>query len=311
MAAGSSSASSSTCQHYRSPFGDTTLTKVFVGGLAWETPTEKMREHFEQFGEILEAVIITDKHTAKSKGYGFVTFRDPEAAKRAVADANPMIDGRRANCNIAAAGRPRQSPPRWRRQGESGQIHYPGAPASSSNNPTQAQGPLISPPPVPASAQVMYPSYGYTTAYNREYGYRQAAIIMHSQQLHQQAQFYQQMFGSASPISPTAQPPHHLFYYAYSTHAGGAAYSPALMPPQLAASQRSQGPFLSPSSLSQSPTGSHSSFHPQSQKQQQTSASSDSSRRQQLPSQIELLESSHVTSPETEAKVVPSEAPSD
>lgn len=58
--------------HYRSPFGDTTFTKLFVGGLAWETPTEEMRKYFEQFGDILEAVIITDKNTGKSKGYGFV-----------------------------------------------------------------------------------------------------------------------------------------------------------------------------------------------------------------------------------------------
>lgn len=60
--------------HYRSQFGDTTFTKVFVGGLAWETPTEEMRKYFEQFGDILEAVIITDKNTGKSKGYGFVCF---------------------------------------------------------------------------------------------------------------------------------------------------------------------------------------------------------------------------------------------
>lgn len=54
-------------------FGDTTLTKVFVGGLAWETPKEALREHFEKFGEILEAVIISDKLTGRSKGYGFVS----------------------------------------------------------------------------------------------------------------------------------------------------------------------------------------------------------------------------------------------
>ena len=59
--------------HYRSQFGDTTFTKVFVGGLAWETHTEEMHKYFEQFGEILEAVIITDKNTGKSKGYGFVS----------------------------------------------------------------------------------------------------------------------------------------------------------------------------------------------------------------------------------------------
>lgn len=54
-------------------FGDTTYTKVFVGGLAWETQTETMRKYFEQFGEILEAVVITDKNTGRSKGYGFVS----------------------------------------------------------------------------------------------------------------------------------------------------------------------------------------------------------------------------------------------
>ena len=55
-------------------FGDTTLTKVFVGGLAWETPKEALGEHFEKYGEILEAVIISDKITGRSKGYGFVSL---------------------------------------------------------------------------------------------------------------------------------------------------------------------------------------------------------------------------------------------
>jgi RNA recognition motif-containing protein len=57
-----------------SPFGDTTYTKVFVGGLAWETQSETMRRYFEQFGDILEAVVITDKNTGRSKGYGFVSI---------------------------------------------------------------------------------------------------------------------------------------------------------------------------------------------------------------------------------------------
>lgn len=63
-------------------FGDTTLTKVFVGGLAWETPKEVMKEHFDKYGEILEAVIISDKLSGRSKGYGFVsciiTFQIPQ-----------------------------------------------------------------------------------------------------------------------------------------------------------------------------------------------------------------------------------------
>ncbi|KAL2893955.1 putative RNA-binding protein ARP1 [Bienertia sinuspersici] len=92
------------------PFGDTTYTKVFVGGLAWETQKDTLRNYFQQFGDILEAVVITDKATARSKGYGFVTFREPEAAMRACVDATPVIDGRRANCNLAFLGAQKSKP---------------------------------------------------------------------------------------------------------------------------------------------------------------------------------------------------------
>lgn len=51
---------------------DTTFTKVFVGGLAWETHKVSLRHYFEQFGDIVEAVVITDKSSGRSKGYGFV-----------------------------------------------------------------------------------------------------------------------------------------------------------------------------------------------------------------------------------------------
>nr|KJB53365.1 hypothetical protein B456_009G2806001 [Gossypium raimondii]KJB53367.1 hypothetical protein B456_009G2806001 [Gossypium raimondii] len=140
---------------YRSPFGDTTLTKVFVGGLAWETPTDDMRRYFEQFGEILEAVIITDKITGKSKGYGFVTFRDPESARKACVDPNPIINGRRANCNIASLGRPTPSPPRGSIQGSNPYqvVGQQGAPSYSG-----VAAPL--PPPLPP-APVFYAPYGY------------------------------------------------------------------------------------------------------------------------------------------------------
>ncbi|XP_021740237.1 RNA-binding protein 38-like [Chenopodium quinoa] len=183
---------------YRSPFGDTTYTKVFVGGLAWETPTEKMRAYFEQFGEILEAVIITDKNTGKSKGYGFVTFREPAAAARACLDANPMIDGRRANCNIASFGRPRPSPPRGRSnqggvavQGQASSSSYSGMPTPQQTLPT----PYFYPYGYP------YTAYSYQGVYN-------------PQQVQQQSQqYYAQFYGAAaggSPSNSSLGPP---FYY--------------------------------------------------------------------------------------------------
>lgn len=73
MAACSSGTSSTSGTQFRSRFGDTTYTKVFVGGLAWETQTEELHKYFAQFGDILESVIITDRFTGRSKGYGFVS----------------------------------------------------------------------------------------------------------------------------------------------------------------------------------------------------------------------------------------------
>ncbi|XP_028771823.1 RNA-binding protein 38 isoform X2 [Neltuma alba] len=213
--------------HYRSQFGDTTFTKVFVGGLAWETPTEEMRKYFEQFGDILEAVIITDKNTGKSKGYGFVTFRDPESARRACADPNPIIDGRRSNCNIASLGRPRPSPPRGRNTFHGGSTSqsaasYGGAPAAAAPPPP--------PPPPAAGPGLMYPPYGKNAGdtdgyyrsnngyspYSADYGYHQAAL--YNPQI-QQPQYYQQMYGASS--SGVSSP----YYYGYSVQPPRPSYS--------------------------------------------------------------------------------------
>lgn len=53
---------------------DTTWTKLFVGGLPYHTTDKSLREHFSVFGDIEEAVVITDRQTNKSRGYGFVSL---------------------------------------------------------------------------------------------------------------------------------------------------------------------------------------------------------------------------------------------
>lgn len=53
---------------------DTTWTKLFVGGLPYHTTDKSLREHFSVYGEIEEAVVITDRQTNKSRGYGFVSL---------------------------------------------------------------------------------------------------------------------------------------------------------------------------------------------------------------------------------------------
>ncbi|HAZ63310.1 MAG TPA: RNA-binding protein, partial [Armatimonadetes bacterium] len=44
--------------------------KLFVGGLAWETDSAQLREAFEQFGEVEDAIVITDRETGRSRGFG-------------------------------------------------------------------------------------------------------------------------------------------------------------------------------------------------------------------------------------------------
>lgn len=185
--AGPSSGSSSS-SGFQSPFGDTTFTKVFVGGLAWETQSETMRQYFEQFGEILEAVVITDKNTGRSKGYGFVTFRDPESASKACVDPAPVIDGRRANCNLASLGRPRPALSFGRMQST---VPYPGG-VQAARVPSIGgygyQQPLF----YGYRQGLVYPSYPYGT-YGQEYVYPQGTYNPYPNQQ------YLQIYGAVNP----------------------------------------------------------------------------------------------------------------
>ncbi|CAG5115862.1 unnamed protein product, partial [Candidula unifasciata] len=89
---------------------DTQYTKIFVGGLPYHTTDQSLREYFDKFGDIEEAVVITDRQTGKSRGYGFVTMADKISAERACKEPNPIIDGRKANVNLAYLGaKPRQN----------------------------------------------------------------------------------------------------------------------------------------------------------------------------------------------------------
>ncbi|KAL3522459.1 hypothetical protein ACH5RR_015293 [Cinchona calisaya] len=83
---------------------DPAQRKLFVRGLGWETNTDKLRAVFSAFGELDEAIVITDKNSGKSKGYGFVTFKHIDAAILALKEPNKKIDGRITVTQLAAAG---------------------------------------------------------------------------------------------------------------------------------------------------------------------------------------------------------------
>jgi len=82
--------------------------KLFVGGLNWKTSDEGLRQAFERFGEIVEAKVISDRETGRSRGFGFVTFAEDAAAAQAIEEMNgSQLEGRRIQVNVAQARAPR------------------------------------------------------------------------------------------------------------------------------------------------------------------------------------------------------------
>lgn len=67
--------------------------KLFVGGISWDTNDDRLREYFETFGDVVEAVIMRDRSTGRARGFGFVVFSDPAVAEQVVMEKH-MIDGR-------------------------------------------------------------------------------------------------------------------------------------------------------------------------------------------------------------------------
>lgn len=70
--------------------------KLFVGGISWDTNEDDLREHFSQFGEVAEAVIMKDRNSGRTRGFGFVVFAHPAVAERVFMDKN-TINGRTVN----------------------------------------------------------------------------------------------------------------------------------------------------------------------------------------------------------------------
>ena len=83
--------------------------KLFIGGLSWNTSEARLRETFEQFGDLDDIRIITDRETGRSRGFGFVTFAEEESAQKAIAEMDgSSLDGRNIKVNEAEE-KPRRS----------------------------------------------------------------------------------------------------------------------------------------------------------------------------------------------------------
>jgi len=86
--------------------------KVFVGNLSWGTDEDGLRQAFQNYGELEDVRIITDRETGRSRGFGFITFAKTEDGERAIAELdNTELDGRSIRVNEAREREPRR--PRW------------------------------------------------------------------------------------------------------------------------------------------------------------------------------------------------------
>ncbi|KAG6697273.1 hypothetical protein I3843_09G185200 [Carya illinoinensis] len=96
LLSGSSTASSILHSQYASIRFNTTLTspKLFISGLSRLTTDEKLKEAFSPFGQLLDAKVIADRATGRSKGFGFVTYASIEEAEKAREGMNAkFLDG--------------------------------------------------------------------------------------------------------------------------------------------------------------------------------------------------------------------------
>jgi RNA recognition motif-containing protein len=82
------------------------LNKLYVGNLNYDVTGEQLKEHFSQAGTVTDAVVITDKYSGRSKGFGFVEMSNQKEAKKAIEMFNEKdFGGRKIIVNEA---RPRQ-----------------------------------------------------------------------------------------------------------------------------------------------------------------------------------------------------------
>lgn len=70
------------------------MGKLFVGGLSWETTQENLQRYFSRFGEVVDCVVMKNNETGRSRGFGFITFKDPNCVSIVLSSNPHELDGR-------------------------------------------------------------------------------------------------------------------------------------------------------------------------------------------------------------------------
>lgn len=76
--------------------------KLKVSNLSFNTTGNSLRSAFMEYGQVIDAMIIKDRDTGRSRGFGFVSFDSSEDAENAVKADDSEIDGHRIKVAFAA-----------------------------------------------------------------------------------------------------------------------------------------------------------------------------------------------------------------
>jgi RNA recognition motif-containing protein len=98
-------------------------TKLYVGGVPYSSTDDALKQHFSAAGNVVSAVIIMDKMSGRSKGFGFVEMSTEDEAQKAIEMFNGQdFEGRKLTVNEA---RPMEArAPRGGNGGYNGRQEY-------------------------------------------------------------------------------------------------------------------------------------------------------------------------------------------
>ncbi|XP_075717384.1 heterogeneous nuclear ribonucleoprotein D-like isoform X1 [Rhinoderma darwinii] len=84
--------------------------KMFIGGLSWDTSKKDLTEYLSRFGEVVDCTIKTDPVTGRSRGFGFVLFRDAISVDKVLELKEHKLDGKLIDPKRAKALKGKEPP---------------------------------------------------------------------------------------------------------------------------------------------------------------------------------------------------------